>query len=286
MPVAGHRPVGHALVPPPTREDPEGSEAEVTIDRAEITGAGNETNFFIRDVTNGSKLPFRIRPGAATSSIDIGSDGHVAMGTADADVHLHVYGTDATNAAGNTTALKVENASGTKKPRHMVYIVNNGASTITFDDTSQVHDWYFGTSIQNHFRIGYHGTGTLFEVEDSGDATVTGDMSAAAFNTTSDRDLKTEISAADPAGVLASVRDLSVSTWSFIGEEGVTHLGPMAQDFWAAFGLDDSDTTINLGDAVGVSIASIQALAAENDALEARITQLEAQVAALLAANG
>ena len=33
--------------------------------------AGNETNFFIRDVTNGSKLPFRIRPGAPTSSIDV-----------------------------------------------------------------------------------------------------------------------------------------------------------------------------------------------------------------------
>jgi hypothetical protein len=33
--------------------------------------AGNEANFFIRDVTGGSRLPFRIRPGAATSSIDI-----------------------------------------------------------------------------------------------------------------------------------------------------------------------------------------------------------------------
>ncbi|MGR3810685.1 tail fiber domain-containing protein [Jiulongibacter sp. NS-SX5] len=36
--------------------------------------AGNETNFFIRDVTNGSSLPFRVRPGAPTSSIDIKSN--------------------------------------------------------------------------------------------------------------------------------------------------------------------------------------------------------------------
>jgi hypothetical protein len=36
--------------------------------------AGNEANFFIRDVTGGSRLPFRIRPGAPTSSIDIGVD--------------------------------------------------------------------------------------------------------------------------------------------------------------------------------------------------------------------
>jgi hypothetical protein len=40
--------------------------------------AGNEANFFIRDVTNNSKLPFRIRPGAPTSSIDIGADGAVS----------------------------------------------------------------------------------------------------------------------------------------------------------------------------------------------------------------
>lgn len=43
--------------------------------------ASNESNFFIRDATNGSKLPFRIRPGAPTSSIDIAADGNVGIGT-------------------------------------------------------------------------------------------------------------------------------------------------------------------------------------------------------------
>ncbi len=37
----------------------------------------NEANFFIRDVTGGSRLPFRIRPGAPTSSLDIKADGTV-----------------------------------------------------------------------------------------------------------------------------------------------------------------------------------------------------------------
>src|SRR6056297_2582239 len=36
--------------------------------------AGNETNFFVRDVTGGSRLPFRIRPGAPNSAIDIAAD--------------------------------------------------------------------------------------------------------------------------------------------------------------------------------------------------------------------
>jgi hypothetical protein len=44
--------------------------------------AGNEANFFVRDVTGGSRLPFRIRPGAPTSSIDINASGQVGIGTA------------------------------------------------------------------------------------------------------------------------------------------------------------------------------------------------------------
>lgn len=43
--------------------------------------AGNEANFFVRDVTSGSRLPFRIRPGAPTSSIDIAANGNVGIGT-------------------------------------------------------------------------------------------------------------------------------------------------------------------------------------------------------------
>lgn len=41
----------------------------------------NEANFFVRDVTGGSKLSLRIRPGAPTSSVDISADGDVGIGT-------------------------------------------------------------------------------------------------------------------------------------------------------------------------------------------------------------
>jgi hypothetical protein len=55
--------------------------------------AGNEANFFVRDVTGGSRLPFRIRPGAPTSSIDISGSGNVGIGTASPEAKLHVKGT-------------------------------------------------------------------------------------------------------------------------------------------------------------------------------------------------
>src|SRR5437868_4621944 len=54
--------------------------------------AGNEANFFVRDVTSGSRLPFRIRPGAPTSSIDIAASGNVGIGTASPGTILDVQG--------------------------------------------------------------------------------------------------------------------------------------------------------------------------------------------------
>jgi hypothetical protein len=48
----------------------------------------NEANFFVRDVTGGSRLSFRIRPGAPTSSIDISADGDVGVGTSSPNARL------------------------------------------------------------------------------------------------------------------------------------------------------------------------------------------------------
>jgi hypothetical protein len=57
--------------------------------------AGNEANFFVRDVTGGSKLPFRIRPGAPTSSIDIAANGDIGMGTSSPGYPLDIQRTGA-----------------------------------------------------------------------------------------------------------------------------------------------------------------------------------------------
>ena len=51
----------------------------------------NEANFFVRDVTSGSRLPFRIRPGAPTSSIDISASGKVGINTASPTGNLHLF---------------------------------------------------------------------------------------------------------------------------------------------------------------------------------------------------
>jgi hypothetical protein len=57
----------------------------------------NEANFFVRDLTGGSRLPFRIRPGAPTSSIDISASGQVGIGTASPSANLQIFSTETTD---------------------------------------------------------------------------------------------------------------------------------------------------------------------------------------------
>jgi len=78
--------------------------------------------------------------------------------------------------------------------------------------------------------------------------------------------------------VLEKLAALPVSTWNYQWDPPTTrHLGPMAQDFMAAFGLGDDDTVINLIDANGVNVVAIQALYRKLQALEARVAELEAR---------
>jgi hypothetical protein len=53
--------------------------------------AGNEANFFVRDVTSGSRLPLRIRPGAPTSTLDLSATGNVGVGTASPQARIHAF---------------------------------------------------------------------------------------------------------------------------------------------------------------------------------------------------
>jgi hypothetical protein len=62
---------------------------------------GNEANFFVRDLTGGSRLTFRIRPGAPTSSIDVAASGNVGFGSASPTARLYV--TDSTQNASRIT---------------------------------------------------------------------------------------------------------------------------------------------------------------------------------------
>lgn len=80
--------------------------------------------------------------------------------------------------------------------------------------------------------------------------------------------------------VLASVVDLPVSTWRYRWEgDQVRHLGPMAQDWQASFGLGDDDRTICCTDANGVALVAIQALHRELADLRREVAELRGRAA-------
>ena len=85
--------------------------------------AGNEANFFVRDVTSGSRLPFRIRPGAPTSALDIAASGNVGINTGAPAALLHVDKAQATG-----TEIRVTN-SNTTNGFSGLYL--NGGFTLT-----------------------------------------------------------------------------------------------------------------------------------------------------------
>ena len=92
----------------------------------------------------------------------------------------------------------------------------------------------------------------------------------------SDRNLKRDVEPVDEQAVLERVARMPVSTWSYKNDDpSVRHLGPMAQDFYAAFGLGDTDRAYNSIDAHGVALAAIKALYERSREQDERIERLE-----------
>jgi hypothetical protein len=112
-----------------------------------------------------------------------------------------------------------------------------------------------------------------------------GRVGAQSFDTISDRNAKSNFKPVDGKDILERVDRLPITSWDFKTDRKNRHLGPMAQDFHAAFGLDgDDDTHINLADISGISLAAIQELSAQMKIKDAQIAELKQQIAIMSAA--
>jgi hypothetical protein len=84
---------------------------------------------------------------------------------------------------------------------------------------------------------------------------------ATAWSAFSDRSFKDYVRRVDGRRVLRKLAAMPISTWNWKSQDpGIRHMGPMAQDFRAAFGLGESETHISTVDADGVALAAIQGL--------------------------
>jgi hypothetical protein len=109
-----------------------------------------------------------------------------------------------------------------------------------------------------------------------------------AFTASSDKTQKENFQPVDGEEVLGKIRGFELTSWNFIGHDPkeFRHYGPMAQDFFAAFGHDGvgqigSETTINSGDLAGILMIAVRALekrTAEPKQKEAQFAVLQAEV--------
>jgi hypothetical protein len=111
---------------------------------------------------------------------------------------------------------------------------------------------------------------------------------ASAWLALSDRHAKTGITAIDAREVLRKVTELSVTSWRYRHDPNRRYIGPMAQDFHAAFGLGHDEKHISTLDTDGVTLAALQGLLTElrerqvrSAAQAKRLADLEAELQAL-----
>jgi len=99
----------------------------------------------------------------------------------------------------------------------------------------------------------------------------------------SDRRLKNNFQDLDANDILNKVNQLHIQRWHYIADrQPVTHIGPVAQDFHALFGVGD-DTTISTIDPSGVALLAIQALTKKDKTRDTAIAQQQAQINELMA---
>lgn len=204
--------------------------------------SGGVNRFSIEDAT-AVTVPFTIRGAAPTNSFFISNLGRVGIGTNSPDARLDVE------------------ASGTSEMR----LTTTGSSS-----------WRVINDAAG-FGIELAGAGfRAAQIDAAGNLEIAGLLSQG-----SSRAIKTNISAADPRAALSVVTALPVSYWSYQADSGVRHLGPMAEDFYRAFGLGGDDRHIAASDQAGVALLAIQGLDQVVSEKDRKIASLEERVAAL-----
>jgi hypothetical protein len=184
---------------------------------------------------------------------------------------------------GNTASGTTSFAAG-----YRAQAVNDG--TFVFADVSS--NSYFPSTAVNQFRVRATG-GVQFVTGIDGSGNPTAGVQVASgggsWSSLSDRAAKANLAPVDRRVILEQVARLPIQTWNYTAQDpSIRHIGPMAQDFYAAFGVGEDDRHISTIDADGVALAAIQGLyqqnqelQQENAALRSRLNTLEARLAAL-----
>jgi hypothetical protein len=234
---------------------------QIFADGGDVSQGGSDTlggiGFF--DST-ASTVPLFVESEAPSASLYINTDGFLGSGTIEPLVNLHLVG-DSTDPVEELFRLESSTS-----PQQVFINDTTGAK------------WFFAMTSNDTFKVSFDGTGKVeARFLQNGNLNIAGRLSQ-----NSDRNNKQNVNEIDSIEVLQRLASLPITTWEYKSEEGVTHMGPMAQDFHATFGLGDSPTSISSIDTGGVALAAIKGLKQEKDS---QIETLRAESRALAADN-
>ena len=246
--------------------------------------AGNETNFFIRDVTGGSRLPFRIRPGAPTSSIDIAASGNVGIGTASPDTRMTIKNTTA-----NADAFDILSSPAANNKLFSVFEASTGEGVFRIFDASNNENIRLTGQAQGRVAIGCaSGLGADLTLNSAGGGACgsgtesTINAGSTQFTITSSRTIKENLRPVSGDDILDKIAGVGVYTYDFKNGGPKDALGLMAEDFHQVFGrgpetrINGQDVEMALWLAVQKLTERNDQLKAENDDLAQRLSRLEA----------
>jgi hypothetical protein len=159
------------------------------------------------------------------------------------------------------------------------YGIGVQSSTVYFrtDNASGLENgfaWYKGGIHTNAAQNAGGGT-TMMTLNGSG-LTVNG-----TFVSASDRNAKQDFAEVNSRAVLEKVAQLPIQTWAYKNDPNTKHLGPVAQDFYAAFAVGPDDKHIATVDESGVALAAIQGLNQKVEKQRAENAELKQELAEL-----
>ena len=111
---------------------------------------------------------------------------------------------------------------------------------------------------------------------------VTMTAGAGSWSTISDKNKKENYEEVDGEEILKKLSTTPIMKWNYISQkEHIKHIGPFAQDFYAAFDLGDDGKSISTIDPDGIALKAIQTLYATQLELKTKtekIAELESRL--------
>ncbi|HEX3582904.1 MAG TPA: tail fiber domain-containing protein [Thermoanaerobaculia bacterium] len=239
----------------------------------------NEANWFVRDLTGGSRLPFRIRPGAPTSSIDVQANGNVGIGTASAQRALDIQTTLAGGVTDRKQNFSATGFAGTEYLDNagnvdLFFGIDNAGNNVRLNAmNSNPIIVYFDGSEKFRFTSTGLGIGAVPSnpIQHSSGAILT---AGGVWQNASSRALKEDIRDLDADAAMAAFRKLEPVTYNYKVDPKEHHVGFIAEDVPDLVAAKDHKSLSPL-DIVALLTKVVQQQQQTIDELSAKVSAME-----------